>query len=132
MSMSADLRDLLKAAGVANARVYRDEIPTSVTGGRVRLQVITETRDPLMKADNALNGDTVQVDCFGPDRATADDVAAQVLAARPVRAVHGSTDFRRITLDGSRQSSERSQAGEVTYRTSLDLLVWWRPASQGE
>jgi len=129
MSMTADLRDLLKDAGVAGGRVYRDLRPAIAGLPAVTLQTISEPINPLMKGEDALRETRVQVNCYADSRQGADDLRDAVLAARPTRSVSGGTNFRRITAEGGRSGSDTADAGLITYWTMIDLMIWHRPAS---
>ncbi len=130
MSMTADLRDHLKAQGVAGGRVYRDVRPQGSTLPAIRMQQITDTVSPLMKGDDSLRETLIQIDVFASSRGEADEIGRAVEQARPVRATIGSTDFRRVFIDGGDTDSENPASGGTIYRTRIDLLVWHRPAKQ--
>ncbi len=130
MSMTADLRDHLKSAAIADGRVYRDVRPQGSPLPAVRLQQITDTVAPFMKGEASLRETLVQVDVFALSRGEADEAAKAVEAARPTRITIGDTDFRRIFIDGGDTDSETPASGGTIYRTRIDLLVWHRPARQ--
>lgn len=129
MRVSADLRDALKAAEVAGGRVYRDERPQGAALPAVVLQVISAPIEPLMKGEQPLGETRIQANCLADSRGSADLLRAEVLAARPLRAVVGETSFRRIMADGGREDSDRGQDGKTIFRATIDLIVWARPAS---
>lgn len=130
MSMTLDLLVHLKAANIADGRVYRDVRIQGAGLPAVRLQQITDTVAPFMKGEASLRETLVQADVFALSRDEADQVAKAVEAARPNRVTIGGTDFRRIFLDGGDTDSEIPATGETIYRTRIDLLVWHRPARQ--
>lgn len=130
MSMTADLRDHLKTLPVTGERVYRDVRPQGSPLPAVRLQQVTDTAAPFMKGEDALRETLVQVDVFAASRSEADAVAKAIENARPVRTTIGSTDFRRVFIDGGDTDSEVPASGGTIYRTRIDLLVWHRPARQ--
>lgn len=127
MSMSADLRDRLKAA--VGAQVYRDEIPTTITGKRVRLQVVSDPRPFTYDGDQATRETSIQADCMAGSSQDAEDLAEAVIAAASPGAVVNNTKFTRAFVDGLRTYSDRSAAGVTTFVTSLDLRVWHQPAA---
>lgn len=130
MSMTADLRDHLKAQGVAGGRVYRDVRPQGSPLPAVRLQQITNPVSAFMKGEDSLRETLVQADVFALSRGEADDTAKAIEAARPTRTTIGDTDFRRVFIDGGDTDSETPASGGTIYRTRIDLLVWHRPAKQ--
>jgi hypothetical protein len=128
MSMTADLRDYLKAQGIAGGRVYRDVRPQGSTLPAIRMQQVTDTVSPLMKGDDSLRETLIQIDVFALSRAEADEIGRAVEQSRPARVAIGSTDFRRVFIDGGDTDSENPASGGTIYRTRIDLLVWHRPA----
>jgi hypothetical protein len=130
MSMTADLRDHLKASSIAEGRVYRDVRPQGSPLPAVRMQQVTDTVAPFMKGEDSLRETLVQVDVFAASRSEADAVAKAIENARPVRTTIGSTDFRRVFIDGGDTDSEAPASGGTIYRTRIDLLVWHRPSRQ--
>lgn len=129
MSMSGDLRDRLKTAAIAGARIYRDERPPKSPLPAVRMQVVSDPRPSTMEGRQALRETTVQFDCMGTERAEADDLAEQVIALAEQAGTVGATSFQRSFVDSLRTYSERSPEGVVTYVSSLDLRVWHSPAA---
>jgi hypothetical protein len=127
MSMSADLRDRLKP--IAGGQVYRDEIPQTIAGKRIRLQVAADSRPVTHDGDQAMRETTVQVDCMSSSRGDTDDLVEAALATACPPALFGATAFSRSFVDQSRSYSERADTGVVTYVTSLDLRVWHEPAA---
>lgn len=127
MSMTADLRDVLRDAGVASGAIYRDRRPQDATLPAVVLQLIDDPRAPLMIGENALRSSLVQADVWALSRGDADAIAEALLLARPLRAAHGSTNFRRIYVDAVRNDSEVPAGQPPVFRTTFDLAVWWRP-----
>lgn len=129
MSMSGDLRDRLKAAGLAGERVYRDERPPKSPLPAVRMLVTSDPRPSTMEGRQALRETTVQFDCMGTERAEADDLAEQLITVAEQAGTVGATSFQRSFVDSVRTYSERSADGVVTYVSSLDLRVWHQPAA---
>ncbi len=126
MSMSADLRDRMKAAGMA---AYRDERPSGSPLPAVLFQVVSDPRPSTMEGRQALRETTVQHDCMAGSRGEADALAEAVIALTETAGVFGDTKFCRSFVDASRSYSERDPKGVVTYVTSLDMRVWHQPAA---
>jgi hypothetical protein len=129
MSMTADLRDVLRDAGIAGGSVYRDRRPQDAALPAVVLQLIDDPRSSFMAGENALRSSLVQADIWAVSRGDADAICDALLVARPLRAVRGVTDFRRIYVDAVRNDSEVPAGQAPVFRTTLDLAVWWRPIS---
>ena len=129
MSMSADLRDRMKAASLAGGRVYRDERPPGSDLPAVRSVVTSDLRPSTMEGRQALRETGVQHDCMALSRAEADALAEAVIVETESAAIFGTTQFSRSFVDASRTYSERDPNGVVTYVTSLDIRVWHQPAA---
>lgn len=129
MTMSADLRDRMKGAGIADERVYRDERPAGSALPAVRLVVTSDPRPSTMDGRQALRETGVQHDCIALSRGEADDLAEAVIAETETAGVHGNTQFSRSFVDASRSYSERDPKGVLIYVTSLDMRVWHSPAA---
>jgi hypothetical protein len=127
MSMSADLRDRMKTAGLAGGRVYRDERPPGSDLPAVRSVVTSDPRPSTMEGRQALRETGVQHDCMALSRTEADDLAEAVIAETEVAGTYGATKFSRSFVDASRSYSERDAAGILTYVTSLDMRIWHQP-----
>lgn len=129
MSMTEDLRDLLKGAQIASGRVYRDERPQTSGLPAVRMQVISDERPVTYEGRQTGRPTRVQFDCMGTERSQADQVAEAVIAAVEPRQIFNATKFVGAFVDGSRTYSDRAADGPVTYVTSLDMIVWHQPAA---
>jgi len=130
MSMSADLRDRLKAAGIASGAVFRDEIPQGTTGGRVRMQVVSDPRPYTLDGRQAFRETRVQFDCMAGSRGEADEIADALIDAAEPPATIGGTKFSHSFVDSQRTYSERDdKSGLTTFVNSLDLMVWHSPAA---
>lgn len=129
MSMSADLRDRMKAAEIAGRRVYRDERPPGTDLPAVRSVVTSDPRPSTMEGRQAFRETGVQHDCMALSRSEADDLAEAVITTTEAAALYGNTNFSRSFVDQTRRYSERDPAGVVTYVTSLDMRVWHQPAA---
>ena len=132
MSMTADLRDVLRDAGVAGGMVYRDRRPQEAVLPAVVLQMIDDPRTAFMSGEDALRSSLVQADVWAFSRGEADAIGEALLAARPLRTVRGGTNFRRVYVNSARTDSEAPAGQPPVFRTTFDLAVWWRPVSQGE
>ena len=130
MSMSADLRDRLKAAAMSAAgRIYRDERPQGSGLPAVRMQVVSEDRPSTMEGRQSFRSTRVQLDCMGADRTAADDLAEQAITAAEPSGEVGGTQFQRAFVDSVRTYSDRADSGVTTFVTSIDLIVWHSPAA---
>ncbi len=129
MSMSADLRDRMKAAGLAGGRIYRDERPPGSALPAVRSVVTSDPRPSTMDGRQVLRETGFQHDCMALSRGEADDLAEAVIDQTEAEAVYGATNFSRSFVDQTRRYSERDPAGVLTYVTSLDMRVWHQPAA---
>lgn len=127
MTMSADLRDRMKDAGIADGRVYRDERPANSGLPAVRMVVASDPRPSMMEGRQTLRETTVQHDCMAASRSEADALADAVIDATETAGTYGNTKFSRSFADASRTYSERDPKGVVTYVTSLDMRVWHQP-----
>lgn len=129
MSMTADLRDRLIAAGVAGGAVFRDERPQKHRGAAVTLFTVSDPRPSTYEGVDARRETRVQFDCYADTRGAAQDLAEVVIAAATPRDEHGGTTFAGAFVAGSRDLSERLPGGALEYRQSLDLLIWHQPAA---
>lgn len=129
MSMSADLRDRLKAADVAGGAVYRDERPQGSALPAVILLVVSDPRPSTYEGRQVLRETRVQLDCQAASRGAADDIAEAAIAAAETAGIYGATRFSRSFVDSQRTYSERSDASGTTFVNSLDLMIWHAPAA---
>ncbi|CAM3282525.1 MULTISPECIES: tail completion protein gp17 [Sphingomonas] len=128
MSMTADLRDRLKAAKVAGGRVFRDEATQGAALPYVILLTASDPRPSTYDGRQALRETRVQFDVYAASRGDADAVADALIAeAEPAGAV-GQTRFSRSFVNSSRNRSDKPASGGTTFITSLDLMVWHQPA----
>lgn len=129
MSMTADLRDRLKAAGIAGGAVYRDLRRQGDPLPGVVLLTVSDGRPSTYTGRQQMRETIVQVDCYGTSRGQADEIADAVIAAAEVAGVQGQTKFSRSFVDRQRNSATRpDDAGVTTFLNSLDLRVWHQPA----
>lgn len=128
MSMSAALRDRLKAAGVAKGSVYRDERTQGSTLPAVVLLVVSDPRPSTHDGRQALRETRVQVDCMAASRGEADEIAEAVIATAEQPGIVSGVRFSRAFVDSSRTRSDKPASGGTTFITSLDLMVWHQPA----
>lgn len=129
MTMSADLRDRLKTAGVAGGAIYRDERPQGSPLPAVVALVASDPRPTTHDGRQALRETRVQLDCQAASRGAADDIAEAAIAAAEPAGIFGGTRFSRSFVDSQRTYSERSDAGVTTFVNSLDFLIWHEPAA---
>lgn len=129
MAMGADLRDRLKAGGVAVGAVYRDERPQGSSLPAVRFVVVSDPRDSTYEGRTVFRATRVQFDCMATSRGQADEIADAVIDVAEPAGTVGTTKFSRSFVDTSRSYSERGADGILTFVTSLDLLVWHQPAA---
>ncbi len=129
MSMSADLRDRLKTAGVARGAVFRDERPQTSALPAAVLLVVSDPRPSTHDGRVSLRETRVQVDCMAASRGEADEIAEAVIGAAEPAGIVGKTRFARSFVDGSRSYSSKPDNGGTTFVTSLDLFVWHAPAA---
>lgn len=129
MSMSADLRDRLKAAGVAGGSVFRDERPQGSTLPATVLLVVSDPRPSSHDGRVSLRETRVQADCMAASRGEAEEIAEAVIAAAEPAGIVGKTRFARSFVDNSRSYSSKPDTAGTTFVTSLDLFVWHAPAA---
>lgn len=129
MSMSADLRDRLIAAGIAGGRVFRDVATSGAARPFVILQVISDERPSTYEGRTQFRVTRVQADCQALNRKDADDMAEAVIAAAEPAGIVGTTKFTRAFVDSLRTYSESQSGTGTVYVTSLDLLIWHAPAA---
>lgn len=129
MPMTAALRDRLELAAVAGGRVYRDERPAGTTLPAIRLQMVSDPRPSTYEGRQDLRATTVQIDCMALSRGAADQVAEDAISAAEGEAEVDDTHFLRSFVDSARTYSERDSAGILTFITSLDMIVWHKPAA---
>ena len=127
MSMSADLRDRLTAAGLPG-KVFRDEAVQGTSFPRTILRVISDPRPSKYEGRQQVRETRVQIDFQATSRGQADAMADQAIAAVEVGGTFGATHFQRAFADNVRTYSEREQGSATTFVTSLDLMVWHSPA----
>lgn len=129
MSMSADLRDRLEAAGVAGGAVFRDVAPSSRPRPFVILQTISDPRPSTYEGRTTFRETRIQADVQATSRKQADDIAEALILAAEGSGTVGATKFTRAFVDSLRTYSERQSGTETVYVTSLDLLIWHAPAA---
>jgi hypothetical protein len=129
MSMSADLRDRLEAAGVAGGAVFRDLAPSNAMRPFVILQTISDPRPSTYEGRSRFRETRVQADCQGTSRKQADDIAEALIIAAEGAGTFGTTKFTRAFVDSLRSYSDRESGTEPVYVTSLDLQIWHAPAA---
>jgi hypothetical protein len=129
MSMSADLRDRLEAAGVAGGAVFRDVAPSGRDRPFVILQTISDPRLSTYDGRQAFRETRVQADCQALSRKDADDIAEAVIAAAETGGTFGTTKFTRAFVDSLRTYSDSQSGTGTIYVTSLDLMIWHAPAA---
>lgn len=125
MSMTAALRDRLKGAGtLAVDRVYRDVRPQGSALPAIRISTVSDARPSTYDGRQALRPTTVQLDCMAKSRGDADALAEQAITAAEGAATIGGVKFERAFVVASRSYTEAPEGRDMTYVTSLDLVVW--------
>lgn len=123
--MEADLRALIiGASGVAANRVNWGQDPADLRGSYIVLHLIDWLEGHTQQGPDGLNRSRVQVDCYALTWGAARTLGGAVKAA--LDGYRGGV-FRGIFADGMRLTREGgANAGEATYRASLDFIVNWR------
>lgn len=123
--MEADLLTVVAAAsGLPVSRVNWGEAPAASRGTYVVLHLISWNEGHTQQGPDGLNTTRVQVDCYAPGWVAARTIGGAVKAA--LDGYCGGV-FRGIFADGMRLTREGgANAGEASYRASLDFIVNWR------
>lgn len=133
MSLTAATRDRLGADGGVTAivgdRVYRDERPQGDPLPGVVIFLVSDPRPTVYGAPQALRRSRLQIDCLGSDRASADALAEVVIAAMDDPAEQDGVRFSRAFPVNVRGLTSREPGRPSVFATSVDLIVWWQPAS---
>lgn len=114
-------------AAIVGVRVNWVERPQGESLPAIVLQIVSSGRDYVLDGPQSLREDRVQADCWGLTYAAAKSAARAVIAALEPPATHGSTKFNGAFVDAERDGREDIGTALV-FRTSLDLMVWHRPA----
>ncbi len=127
--MEEDLRAHLLAdagtAAVAGIRVDWDLRPQGDGLPAVVLQLITAPGDYTYAGSSGLVGASVQIDCWGRDKAASTLLARAVMPAmeRISGLTVGATKFQGAFLTDRASAAEKDEVGPL-HRTRLDYRVW--------
>lgn len=106
-------------------RVVWKQMATTPLFPRVVLHVISSNVDYNMSGPSGLVNTRIQVDCLGSTYASAQTVAAAVLALLSgYRGTYGTTKFDGIFHDNSRDTLEDDDIPESIFGVSLDFTIW--------
>ena len=125
--MEQELRALLRSSaaitGIVGGLVDWGESPQPGAARYIVLHLVSDTEGATMQGRDGLRQSRVQVDCYGPDYATA---AALMAAVKD--ALHGyrGGGFQGIFFDGGRVPREGDDEASAIYRASLDFMTHWR------
>ncbi|MFS0736934.1 DUF3168 domain-containing protein [Sphingomonas sp. 1P06PA] len=132
MSITAAIRDRLKAQSVAGGRVYRDERPEGTALPAAVIYLVSSPAVSTLDGRRDYQRSRIQIDCFAAGRGAADDLADAVVAAVEATFEAAGVRVDRSFIANRRGDSDRrkevsGEPGGTTYRTMLDLSVWHSP-----
>lgn len=128
MSLSAALRDRLRAASVADGSIYRDERPDTAKLPAVVLLIVSDPQPSGYEGRQKLREARVQLDCIGNDRSEADAIAESAINALEGAGTISGVTFQRSFVGDVRRRIDATSQEKSIFTTSPELYVWHHPA----
>ena len=131
MSVSANLRDALRAAPAINAivdqRVYRDERPQGSPLAAIVILLVSDPRPLTFNGPQSVRSARLQIDCLADSRGAADALGEVVIGLVDGRALSAVDTFESARVLNVRNDRSRDTQA-TTFRTAIDLMVWHHPS----
>lgn len=126
--MEQELRALLRSSaavtGMVHGLVDWGESPQPGASRYIVLHLISDNEGVTMQGRDHLRQSRVQVNCYGPEYATA---AALMAAVKDTLHGYRGGGFQGIFFAGGRVPREGNDEASAIYRASLDFFTHWRP-----
>lgn len=131
--ITASIRTLTLAdatvSGLVATRMYSDVLPQSATMPAITYSMITETPYEHLAGIVSVSQATIQVDCFGATRSSANALADAVrLQLEKYRGVVGTQQILEINHTSARDGYDRAESGtdQLRFIRSLDFDIHYR------